>query len=95
MAVLARLLEELEFSSVADRFFDVPVPSGHSQNQQNKRMNDNIPDTETETECFDAREDDDALSGCGAASQKLSIRLKNVKRMKHTCIIFLEFNECN
>ena len=69
VAVLARLLEELEFASVADRFFDVPVPSDHSQNQQNKRMNDNVPDPETETECFDAREDDDALPGCGAASK--------------------------
>ncbi len=73
---MACLLEELEYASVADRFFNVLVPSIHSQNQQNERMNNNVPDPETETECFDACEDDDVLSGCGAASQKLSIQLE-------------------
>ncbi len=76
VTVLACLLEELECASVADHFFDVLVPSVHSQNQQNEQMNNNVPDPETETECFDAHEDDDVLSGCGAASQKLSIQLE-------------------
>ena len=79
LAVLAHLLKESEFASVVDSFFNVLVPSDHNQNQQNNKWtNDNIPDPDPETEYFDACEDD-ALSGCGTASQKLSIQLEELQ----------------